>query len=143
MNVVIGCKLPHGVTLSGFNGEDITINGMNTSLVAGGFGITNVDEAQAAFLFAHYADFGPFKNNAIFSLGDESVADLAALAHELRDEKTGFEGLNPDKPAENLKPENEAALDKQKEQAEAKPRPAKAPKTAADKAAAKALAGKA
>lgn len=143
MHIIIGCKLPSGITLQGTAGQDITLNGVNTSLVAGGFGLTNVDENEAAFLFAQYEDFGPFKNKSIFSYGTDSVSDVAAMARDLQDEKTGFEGMDPEKPAPGLKPEDEKQLDKALETAEKQPRPAVAPKAAADKAAAKKLAGKA
>lgn len=141
--VIIGCKLPHGITLHGTAGQEIHINGVNTSLVAGGFGLTNVDESEAAYLFAQYDDFAPFKSKAIFSYGTDSVADVAAMASELADIQTGFEGMNPDKPAPNMAPENDAALNKAKEDSERNPRPATAPAAKADKAAAKKLAGKA
>lgn len=140
--VIIGCKLPHGIVLHGTAGQDIKLNGVNSSLVAGGFGLTHVDESEAAYLFAQYAEFGPFKSEAIFSYHTDSVADVASLGEELADVKTGFEGMDPDKPGPKLEPENKDQLDKAKEDVERNPRPAIAPKAKADKAAAKALAGK-
>lgn len=142
MNVLIGCKLPHGIILQGTAGQDVKLNGMNTSLVAGGFGLTNVDEGEAAYLFAQYENFGPFKSNAIFYNNSDSVADVAAMARELEGEKTGFEGMDPDAPANGIKPEDDDKLSKQKEAVERQPRPAMAPASKADKAAAKKLAGK-
>lgn len=141
--VIIGCKLPHGVTLHGTAGQAIHINGMNTSLVVGGFGLTTVDADEAAYLFAAYDEYAPIKSKAIFTHGTNSVADVAAMGAELEEVKTGFEGLDPDKPAPNLQPENEKQLGRAKEEVERNPRPAKAPQSKSDKAAAKALAGKA
>lgn len=141
--VIIGCKLPHGIVLHGTAGQEIKLNGMNSALIAGGFGLTHVDESESAYLFAQYDDFGPFKSNAIFSYQTDSVADVAALGADLSDVQTGFEGMDPDKPAPSMEPENKEQLDKAKEDAERKPRPAIAPKSKADKAAAKALAGNA
>jgi hypothetical protein len=100
--VVIGCKLPHGLSFMGQAGQRIVLNGMNTSAIAGGHGITHVDEDEAAIFFATHKDFGPVKNNAIFYHGTDKVEDVAAMAEELKDEKTGFEGLDPTKPAPGL-----------------------------------------
>jgi hypothetical protein len=137
--VLIGCKLPHGIVLKGSSGQDIKINGVNTSLVAGGFGLTHVLDSEWAYLSAVYEDFAPFKSDAIFTHGTAKVADLKSIAAELADVKTGFEGVDPAKPAANLKPDE--SVDKQLEAAERAPRPTKAPASPADKAAANELAG--
>ena len=137
--VLIGCKLPHGIVLKGSAGQDIKLNGVNTSLVAGGFGITHVEENEAAYLFAVYEDFAPVKSQAIFTHETAKVADLKALAADLSSVPTGFEGIDPTAPAAGLKPE--ANVDKQLEAAEKAPRPTKAPASPADKAAANELAG--
>jgi len=137
--VLIGCKLPHGIVLKGSAGQDIKLNGVNTSLVAGGFGLTHVDDSEWAYLSAIYEDFDPFKSNAIFTHNTAKVADLKAIAAELSDIKTGFEGIDPTAPAAGLKPE--ANVEKQLEAAEKAPRPTKAPASPADKAAANELAG--
>jgi len=137
--VLIGCKLPHGIILKGSAGQDIKLNGMNTSLVAGGFGITHVDESEWAYLSAIYEDFDPFKSNAIFTNGKSKVADLKSIAAELSDVPTGFEGVDPKAPAQGLKPDD--SVDKQLAVAEQQPRPTKAPASPADKAAANELAG--
>lgn len=139
--VIIGCKLPHGLTFKGSQGQNITLNGMNTSLVQGGHGLTHVDADEAAMFFANYADYDPIKNNAIFTHHTADVRDVAALAEELQEERTGFEGLDPNKPAPGLKPDEKQALDDSK--LGDKP-PVRAPKSKADKAAARdaaALAG--
>jgi hypothetical protein len=139
MNTLIGCKLPNGITLNGTQGQGIELNGVNKSLVAGGFGLTYVDENEAAFLFAQYREFSPFVSKAIFSYETDKVADLVAMADDLKGEKTGFEAINPDVPAADKKllPADEKQLDQAKEQAERNPVPVRAPASAADKAAAK------
>lgn len=144
MNTLIGCKLPHGITLNGSQDQPIELNGMNKSLVLGGFGLTHVDENEAAFLFATYAEFGPFVSKAIFTYETDSVADLVDMAADLKGEKTGFEPINPDQPvdpktaaANKIAPDDPKKLDAAKEQAERNPVPTRAPKSAADKAAAK------
>lgn len=141
--VLIGCKLPHGITLSGPNGEDIKINGMNTSLVAGGFGLTHVSEDIAAYLGAVYEDHSAFQSKALFPVASNKVADAVAMARELADERTGFEGLNPEAPAPGMEAADPKQVDQLKAAAEAQPRPAIAPAAPADKAAAKEAAGKA
>lgn len=138
--VLIGCKLPHGLVVKGTGGQDIKLNGMNTSLVAGGFGLTHVEEGEAAFVFATYDEHAAFKSKSIFSAGTDTVADIRDMGIDLSELKTGFEGMDPEKPAPGLKAENPDELKKAIETAPH--RPAAAPKTKADKAAANALAGK-
>lgn len=138
--VLIGCKLPHGITLNGPHGP-VTLNGMNTSRIAGGFGMTTVDGDVAAYLGAVYEDHSAFKSNAVFVSDSYKVAEIAAMARELQDEKTGFEGLDPEKPAPGVQVESDASLKKAIQQNETAPRPVKAPEAPADKAAALELAG--
>jgi hypothetical protein len=137
--VLIGCKLPHGIVLKGTSGQDVKLNGVNTALIQGGFGITHVSEDEAAYLFAVYEDFAPFKSNAIFTHDTAKVADLKSIAAELSDVRTGFEAVDPKAPGSGLKPED--SVDKQLEAAERQPRPTQAPASPADKAAANELAG--
>lgn len=138
-SIVVGCKLPHGIVLKGSVGQNVVINGMNTSLIPGGFGVTTVDESEWAYLSAVYEDLAPFKSDAIFTGGKGKIADLKAVAAELVDVPTGFEGVDPTKPAAGLKPDE--SVDKQLELAERQQRPTKAPASPADKAAANELAG--
>lgn len=107
--VIIGCKLPHGIVIHGQKGP-IRLNGMNTSTIVGGHGMTPVDEDEAAIFFATNKDFAPVKSKAIFMHGTDKKEDIDAMAKELKDEKTGFEGLDPSKPAPGLKPEDGQAL---------------------------------
>ena len=51
-----------------------------------------------------YADFQPLKKELVFAQGSERNA--AAKAKERKDEKTGLEGLDPEKPAKGIKPES-------------------------------------
>lgn len=136
--VIIGCRLPHGITLQGIDGP-VVLNGENTALIPGAPGLTHVDQAQAAYLSATYEDYAPFKSNAIFVSESAKVADAVAIARELTDEKTGFEGINPDAPAPGLTPESD--VDKAREAAERAGRPSKAPTAPIDKEAASELAG--
>lgn len=141
--VLIGCKLPHGLTVEGPNKEKITLNGMNTSLVAGGFGITHVDEDAAAYIGAVYEEHHAFLNNAVFMVSSPKVAELAAAARELDGERTGFEAMDPENPAPGLKVDDEqaSAVKKALAENERQPRPTRAPAAPEDKAAANELAG--
>lgn len=132
--VLIGCKLPHGLRFQGSQGQEITLNGMNTAVIDGGFGLTHVDEDEAALFFATHAEAAYVKSQAVFSFQTDAVDDIADMGTDLAGEKTGFEGLNPEKPAPGM----EAQDDKELKQALNMKRPvnAKAPKSKADKTAA-------
>lgn len=133
--ILIGCKLPHGVTLKGSKGQDIVINGMNTTRIVGGFGISYVDESEWAYVTMTYSDFDPILTGAIFTNSTAKVAEIAALGDELADQRTGFEGLNPEDPAHKLKPEDKQAMPN----ADAAPVRTLSPKSKEDKAAAREL----
>ncbi len=135
--VLIGCKLPHGITFKGSEGQAITLNGMNRSMIEGGYGLTHVDESEAALFFATHADFAPVVSQAIFTHQTDSVGDLHDMSLDLQGEKTGFEGLDPAKPAPGLKPDEKQALD---DTALREKPPVRAPQSKADKAAARAAA---
>ena len=100
--VLVGCKLPNGIVLHGTKSQPIHINGMNTSMIAGGYGITTVDAMEWNFLQAFYADFAPFVAKAIFGHGTADVNDVIDMASDLRNEKTGLEGMDPLNPARQL-----------------------------------------
>lgn len=113
--VAIGCKLPTGLNFLGADGKTrILLNGTNTSAVIGGHGITMIDEAEAAVFFATHADMEAVKNGHIFKHGNsDKVENIDAIAREMKDEKTGFEGLDPHKPAPGLKPADGQATEAQ------------------------------
>jgi hypothetical protein len=98
--VTVGCKLPHGLQIR--VGETaVVLAGTNSSLVIGGHGITegvdkdffdawmlaNKDSAavQGGFIFAH-----------------AKTDNVKAEAEEKADNRNGFEGLDPDKPAPGI-----------------------------------------
>lgn len=107
--ILIGCKLPCGIQLDGPVGP-IMINGANTSLIAGGFGLTHVDANDWAYLLGTYSAHAAFKSNSIFTTGNDSIADIAAKGEELRGERTGLEGIDPLDPKNKVKPEDEVKL---------------------------------
>lgn len=132
--VIIGCKLPNGIVLHGTEDQPILLNGMNTAMIQGGYGLTHVDEIEAAYLFSAYKDFAPVVSKAIFTHNTDKVGDILAMGTDLQGERTGFEGMDPTKPAPGLKPDGD--MDKQLAQAQQIAPPVRAPKAKADKAAA-------
>lgn len=108
-SILVGCKLPCGIQLDGPSGP-IVINGVNTAMIHGGFGLTHVDANDWAYLLGTYAAHAAFKSQAIFTTGNDNVADIAAKGAELSDERTGFEGLDPTKPGKGLEPEDKKKL---------------------------------
>ncbi len=110
--VLIGCKLPQGIIVE-VEGKKLKLNGMNTAMIAGGYGLTTVSADQAAIFFATHADFGPVVSNAIFTHNSDDIASIVDLGDELKDERTGFEGLDPTKPAAGLKPDDKQATNQQ------------------------------
>ncbi len=103
--ILIGCKLPCGIELDGPVGP-IQINGVNTAMIHGGFGLTHVDENDWAYLMGTYAQHSAFKSKAIFTTGNDSIADIAAQGEDLKGEKTGMEGLDPLNPGGKIQPED-------------------------------------
>lgn len=101
--VTVGCKLPNGLhmDLRGTGGElnrRVTLNGANKSEVIGGYGITHgVDKEFFEEWKRINADFPPLKKGLIFA--HDKPASAAAQAKEQAELKSGFEGMNPDKPA--------------------------------------------
>lgn len=101
--VTVGCKLPNGLhmDLRGDGGElvkRITLNGANNSEVIGGYGIThNIDKDAFEEWKLRNADFPPLKKGLIFAY--DKPATVASQAKEQAELKSGFEGMDPEKPA--------------------------------------------
>ena len=92
--VTVGCKLPNGLVLE-FGGKSVEVNGANSSVIIGGYGLTEgVDAAFFdAWMEAHEAM--PFvRNQLIFA--QSKTADAQAEATEKAGKKTGFEGMGAD-----------------------------------------------
>lgn len=103
--VAIGCKLPNGLSIPSADGKSrLTINGTNTAAILGGHGVTHIEEAEADVFFATHADYEPVKNGMLFRhKASNDVANIDAIASEQKELKSGFEGLDPQKPAPGLK----------------------------------------
>ncbi|QWA89611.1 hypothetical protein [Klebsiella michiganensis] len=104
--VTVGCKLPNGLILEQ-GAYKVELNGSNSSLVVGGYGLTeNVDkEAFEAWLEVH-ADQPYVRKELVFAQAKTSSAQ--AKAKENASEKTGLEGLDQNKPMEGVSKDEEA-----------------------------------
>lgn len=94
--VTVGCKLPHGIHLD-IGDKRVTLNGAHSAAIIGGHGITeNVDKDHFEAWMIMYKDHPAVKAGYIFA--HDKANNTAAQAKERAKEKTGFEGLNPEKP---------------------------------------------
>lgn len=100
--LTVGCKLPHGLQIR-VGDTVVTLLGSNSSLVIGGHGITeNVDKQFFDAWMAANKDAAAVKNGLIFA--HEKTGSVKAEASEKKDNKNGFEGLDPAKPAPGIAP---------------------------------------
>lgn len=103
--VTVGCKLPHGLHLE-IGDTRVTVKGANAANIIGGHGITDgVDKEFFDAWMALNADHPAVKNELIFA--HEKDRDTAAEAQEKVDNKTGFEGIDPNKPGNGVKSADE------------------------------------
>lgn len=100
---VIACSLPNGLQVD-FAGVRVVLKGARAPDAVCGFGMTTVEDDWAHAWFTE----GPGSTMQIAKIGGLFIAkdgrDGAAMANERRDELTGFEGLDPDKPAPGTEP---------------------------------------
>ncbi len=98
--VTIACKLPNGLILDIPGAPSITLNGANHPDAIAGHGFTDVPADFWEAWTKLYADFQPLKKELIFAQGSERSA--VSKAKERKGEKSGLEGLDPDKPGKGL-----------------------------------------
>ena len=100
--VTIGCKLPCGLVMT-FGGKSVELRGSRDSRILNGYGLTNNVDAEfwEAWKKAH-AKLPYVKNELVFAYKDKRSAQ--DMAEERQKERTGMEGLDPDKPGKDLKP---------------------------------------
>lgn len=100
---VIGCKLPNGLIIRGA-GKQFRLNGSRSSLIVGGFGLTEDVPAEIWDEFEKVNKQGNIiKNGVVFAVGDKESAKSAAT--ERKAVKTGLEQLDPKKT--DTKPDEE------------------------------------
>ena len=94
--VVVGCKLPHGITIEHpmDPAKTVELKGKNKALIVGAeYATTEVDADFFEQWAAVNKEFPAVKSGAIFVA--KSAADAAAMAAEFKDRKTGFEAMDP------------------------------------------------
>ena len=95
--VVVGCKLPHGITIEHpmDPSKTVELNGKNKALIIGAeYGTTEVDWDFWEQWAAVNNEFPAVKSGAIFVA--KTLTDAAAIAAEFKDRKTGFEAMRTD-----------------------------------------------
>lgn len=100
--ITVGCKLPTGLFMD-VDGVRVELNGKNSSLVIGGYGLTeNVDKD----LFDRWMD--QHKDSAVvlegFIFAQNKTNDAKAQAADNADNTNGFEGINPAAPGPGIAP---------------------------------------
>lgn len=110
--VVVGCKLPHGIIINQA-GKTIALAGANSSRIVGGFGMTSVDKDLMDVWMKDHKEFAPVKQGLIFV--QESSGKAKDEATEKAEVKSGFEGIDPENPAPGIKPEGKINRKKAKE----------------------------
>lgn len=117
--ICVGCKLPHGLIMQMDRliedkasdgavvrkyvpvGKEIKLNGANTSSVIGGYGITeNVDAEFFDAWLAQKMEHAFIQQNLVFAM--PTISGVQDRAKEQAAVKSGFEPLNPDKPAPGI-----------------------------------------
>lgn len=99
--VTVACKLPNGLHLD-HAGKRVTLNGGHHKDAVAGHGLTTVDkDFWDAWLKAHEW-YHPVKQGHVFAHGQEASA--RDKAKERAEVKTGFEGINPQKPGPGIEP---------------------------------------
>lgn len=94
--VVVGCRLPHGITLHHpmKPEQTVTLKGANRATIIGAeHGTTEVDADFWGVWESTHKEYAPLKSGAIFVA--KSAADVEAAATERKGEKTGFERIDP------------------------------------------------
>lgn len=103
--VIVACKLPNGLVLDLPGVEQrVRLNGSHHRELVAGHGLTEVDEEFWNAWVELHKDFEPLKKELIFAQKRESSA--AAKAKEMKGNKSGLEGLDPEKPAPGIEPVN-------------------------------------
>lgn len=94
--VVVGCKLPHGITIEHPMDptKTVELKGKNKSLIVGAeYATTEVDADFFEQWAAVNKEFPAVKSGAIFVA--KNAAEVAAMAADFKDRKTGFEAMDP------------------------------------------------
>lgn len=110
--ITVACKLPNGLVLN-LGDTKVVLKGARDREAVAGFGLTEVDEGFWSTWTTQHKDFVPLKKGMIFA--QPKAASAAAEAKEKKDIKTGLEGMDPERPGANLKPEKYEGMPAAKE----------------------------
>ena len=111
---IVGCKLPHGlnINLAGVS-EPVVLKGANASRILGGHGMTSgVPKEAFAKWLADHQWLPAVRNGSVFTVDNDKSA--RSVAKERRNERTGFEAVDPAKAPNGLTPENAKTLAQQR-----------------------------
>lgn len=114
--VTVGCKLPHGlkIDLAGVP-KPVTLAGGNSARIIGGYGMTpGVPKEAFVKWLADHSTTPYVINGAVFMVDSGDKKSAIAQAKEKRDERTGFEPIDPAKSPGGLAPEDAKVLAKQR-----------------------------
>jgi hypothetical protein len=105
--VIVMCKTPSGLVLDlgDSDARKVRLNGANHPDAVDGAGLTVVDKSFWDTWHTQFKGYPPLETGLIWAADKEDAAKDAAK--ELKDEKTGFEGLNPEKPGPEVEPTDE------------------------------------
>lgn len=104
--IVVGCKLPNGLVVE-MGGYAVTLNGSNSAIVVGGYGLTDGVDKDAFDKWLEVHKDQPYvKKDLVFAQSKASSAQAKAVENE--EVKSGLEGLPQDKPAPGIEKDKEA-----------------------------------
>lgn len=107
--LVVGCNLPCGLEVQVYEngrakGDPFILRGANDPDAVAGFGITqNVDAAAFGAWMSQHPDLPAVKRGMIF--GEDNMAKARDHAIAFDGLTSGFEGINPEKPASGVLPD--------------------------------------
>ena len=119
--VVVACKLPHGLLTQLYElgqtedkqpimvktGDPVQFNGANSEKAIGGYGLTEIDADYWEAWSKQHHKFVPLKAGLIFAHERREYATSKAI--DQAKANTGFEPIDPNKPAKGIErvPEDE------------------------------------
>lgn len=92
-NVTVGCKLPHGLVIT-VGGRSVTLNGVNSSRIIGGYGLTVVDKDFFEAWKIEFSTSPLVRNDLIFD--QDTAAKAESQAKEQAEVLSGLEPIDKD-----------------------------------------------
>lgn len=98
--LTIACKLPQGLRIKLEDDTEIKLHGMHSPFAMAGHGMTDVKASTWAAVEKQYAEAPWLVNELVFAVGDRDSA--VDKAEDNKDNKSGFEPVDPVKPAPGI-----------------------------------------